>query len=241
MPHVYVDLWLWSVEQAAYLRISKTANRCIIPCISADDELACLSNQEIKETNALEQNGSALNSQRYSTPAVECHIPIATVSLAGNHKGNGVLLRSVQRVTTSRKRKVCYLTKQLFSFSSCWKVPGWRQSNKRLKLTLRLYFNWFEFRLKICCDCVLLNAYCWDLLFLKELTDVKLLGSSYLTVPLPNDSYYQSCICWFVWYQMWKRPWSYKEKQGDLLIGDVWQPFEAARIHLTVRKRQIYW
>lgn len=201
MPHVYVGLWLWSVEQAAYLRICYTANHCIIPHASADDELACLPNQEIKETNALEQNSSALNSQRYSTPAVECHIPMATVSLAGNHTGNGVLLRSVQRVT-SRKRKACYLPKQLFSFSSCWKVPGWRQSNKRLKLTLRLNLHWLEFRLKICCDCVLLIAYFWDLLFPKEMAAVKLLGSSYLTVPLPNGSYYQSCICWFVRYQV---------------------------------------
>lgn len=69
-------LWLWSVEQAAYLRISKPVNHCIIPHISAEDDgLACLPKQEIKETNALEQNGSALNSQMHLNSHCETLVP----------------------------------------------------------------------------------------------------------------------------------------------------------------------
>lgn len=68
-------IWLQSVEQAAYLRISKTVNHCIIPHISAEDDgPACLPNQEIKETNALDQNGSAPNSQRHLNSC--CGMPV---------------------------------------------------------------------------------------------------------------------------------------------------------------------
>lgn len=55
--------WLRSVQQAAYLRISKPVNHCLIPHISAEnDGLATLPSQETKETNAPEQDGSAPDS-----------------------------------------------------------------------------------------------------------------------------------------------------------------------------------
>lgn len=83
-------------------------------------------------------------------------------------------------MATGRNRKASYLPKQHFPTPL---AERWRQSNKRLKLTLRLHFDWVQ-TLKTWCDHVLLNVDNGVVFFPKQLRAAKLLCSNYLIVPL---------------------------------------------------------
>jgi len=92
---IYTLAYLWLISRTSSFRISETVNHCIIPHTSDGDGLTCLPNQEIKETNAQEQNVSAFNSQGCLN-SYEMQIPQDQASLAGNHTNHGALLLSIR-------------------------------------------------------------------------------------------------------------------------------------------------
>lgn len=106
--HIHVGLSLAVISRTSSFRISETVYNCITPRICEDDGLACLPNQEIKETNAQEQNFSAFRKQECLNSR-EIQIPQNQASLAGKHTDHGALLLSIRDDKSHRHRKSRYL------------------------------------------------------------------------------------------------------------------------------------